>query len=250
MTLAGIFERGFRQDEFVLYWFLTGIPFVAGSLFMLSQVRWLKRNGVSFLDALRAKKSVAYQTRSGYDVTGIESGVPHNVLNGPYGPRVLKALRDKKEIESAVASLSAEDRSLLPDVLPTVGALVEQVVTLAPLLQDVDRDVDRDDLGELEERIVELQSRNDRDSSAERTLSLLTRQRDTLNDLVQRRDALEARMESASLLLQNFRLDLRKIASTGIESSMNDVNSATQEARALAKEIGHVLSAADDVKRI
>ena len=41
-------------------------------------------------------------------------------------------------------------------------------------------------------------------------------------------------------MLQNLKLDLLKLRSSGIGSSIEDITSATQEARALSREIGHV----------
>ena len=51
-----------------------------------------------------------------------------------------------------------------------------------------------------------------------------------------------------ALALQNLRLDLLKLRSSGLESAMSDVASATQEARALSRDIGHVLEAAKQVR--
>ena len=63
-----------------------------------------------------------------------------------------------------------------------------------------------------------------------------------------RRSTLVSQLESASLMLQNMRLDLIALRSAGVQSVLNDVSSATQEARALSREIGHVLDAAKEVR--
>ena len=44
-------------------------------------------------------------------------------------------------------------------------------------------------------------------------------------------------------MLQNLKFDLLKLRSSGIGSAIEDVTSATQEARALSRDIGHVLEA-------
>ena len=49
-------------------------------------------------------------------------------------------------------------------------------------------------------------------------------------------------------MLQNLSLDILRLQSAGVQSVMNDVNSVTQEARALMREIGHVLGAADELR--
>jgi hypothetical protein len=55
-------------------------------------------------------------------------------------------------------------------------------------------------------------------------------------------------LESAGLALENLRLDLLKLRSSGVQAAIHDVQSATQEARALSREIGHVLEAAEEVR--
>jgi serine/threonine-protein kinase len=217
---------------------------------LFSRLRWLKERGIGLAAALSARKSVSYTFAS--PITPSRDGVPvpHDTLDGRFAHFVWGAMQDQHETESAVAKLPRADRDLLPDVLPTVKALVARVMTIAPMLTDLDRDIQLEDISRLESRIQELESNGQRGASGDRTLQLLLRQLGTLQDLVSRRDTLLAQIESAALLLQNIKLDLRKIGTVGLHSSVTDVNTATQEARALSREIGHVLSAAEDVRRI
>jgi serine/threonine-protein kinase len=57
-------------------------------------------------------------------------------------------------------------------------------------------------------------------------------------------------IESAALALQNLKLDLIKLRSSGVQSAIADVTSATREARALSKEIGNILDAAAEVRKL
>jgi serine/threonine-protein kinase len=50
--------------------------------------------------------------------------------------------------------------------------------------------------------------------------------------------------------MQNLALDLLKLRSSGVQSGLAGVASATQEARALAKEIGYVLDAASELRAL
>ncbi|HXY30208.1 MAG TPA: hypothetical protein VEI06_05825, partial [Gemmatimonadaceae bacterium] len=84
----------------------------------------------------------------------------------------------------------------------------------------------------------------------ERRLSLLERQHASLSELAERRARLEGRLESAALALQSLKYDLLKLRSSGVQSAIGEINSATVEARALSREIGHVLEAADEVRKI
>jgi serine/threonine-protein kinase len=84
----------------------------------------------------------------------------------------------------------------------------------------------------------------------ERRLSLLRRQRATLDELVEQRAALARQLDSAGLALGNLRLDLIKLRSSGLQSAFDDVSTATQEARALSREIDVVLDAASEARRL
>ena len=84
----------------------------------------------------------------------------------------------------------------------------------------------------------------------ERRLSLLTRQRASLHDLLERRRSLANQLESAGLMLQNLKLDLLKLRSSGIGSAIEDATSATQEARALSRDIGNLVAASEELKKL
>ena len=82
----------------------------------------------------------------------------------------------------------------------------------------------------------------------ERRLALLERQRETLGELHRQRQRLEKQLESAALLLQNMRLDLLALRSVGIQSTLEGVASATQEARALSRDIQIALETARELR--
>ncbi len=67
---------------------------------------------------------------------------------------------------------------------------------------------------------------------------------------MQRRAALARQLENAGLALGNLRLDLIKLQSSGLQSALSDVSSATQEARALSADIAAALDAAAEVKEL
>ncbi|HYL26201.1 MAG TPA: hypothetical protein VEW74_00130, partial [Candidatus Nitrosotalea sp.] len=67
-------------------------------------------------------------------------------------------------------------------------------------------------------------------------------------ELVKSHGRLLEQYESAALMLRNLTLDLLKVRSSGLEAALSGITSATQEARALSREIGYVLSAADELK--
>jgi serine/threonine-protein kinase len=172
------------------------------------------------------------------------------VLNGAHGAVVRRAAADRAAVRQEVARLGPADRALLPDVVPTVEALVVRIAALATALHRLDADLAPDALPELDKRIAGAEAGPSATPDRDRKLALLRRQRATLQDLADRRAALSAQLESAGLILQNIRFDLLRLRSAGVQSAIDDVTSATQEARALSREIGHVLNAAEELKTI
>jgi len=65
---------------------------------------------------------------------------PREVLAGPYGANVRRAVADRTTILATVASLGKSDRDMLPDVVPTVTALVDRVASLAQTVHHLDAD--------------------------------------------------------------------------------------------------------------
>jgi serine/threonine-protein kinase len=176
--------------------------------------------------------------------------VPAEVLRGTYGNAVRRAADDQAVVRDAVAKLAPTDRDLIPDVQPTVDALVHRVASLAQALHRLEADVRPDALAELDARIARTQSESLDANDRQRRLELLERQRTTLGELMNRREAMRTQLESASLMLQNVRLDMLALRSAGVQAALDDVSSATQEARALTRDIEHVLDAAKELTRL
>jgi serine/threonine-protein kinase len=171
------------------------------------------------------------------------------MIGSPYMEAVRRATADRAAILEAVHKMNKTDRRMLPDVVPTVNGLVERIASLAPTLHRLDADLQPNSLERLDERIAEVERQTPISTDAERKLALLQRQRASVQDLMKRRDTLLAQLESAGLLLQNLKLDLIKVRSAGVNASVQGVNNATQEARALSTEIGYVLGAAEEVRK-
>ena len=177
---------------------------------------------------------------------------PIEVLDGLYGDVVRRAASDHAAVRDTLVRLPEAERSMIPDVAPTVDALAERVGALATTLHRLDADIGGSSLMSLDARITALQAeaRGDPTPEQERRIALLERQRSSIGELANRRAVLASQLESAGLALQNLRLDLLKLRSSGLESAMADVTSATQEARALSREIGNAVDALREVHRL
>ena len=172
-----------------------------------------------------------------------------DVLVGPHGDAVRRAAADRAMMLGIVDALRPLERDMIPDIRPTVDALAQRVGSVATTLHRLDADVSGASLGSLDERIAGLTTEPET-AERERRLGLLTRQRASLHELLERRRSLANQLESAGLMLQNLKLDLLKFRSSGIGSAIEDQTSATQEARALSREIGLLVEASDDLKKL
>jgi serine/threonine-protein kinase len=174
---------------------------------------------------------------------------PPEILGGLYGDAVRRAAADRAIMRDIVSALRPVEREMIPEVGPTVDSLAERVGSLATTLHRLDADVSGSSLGALDERIASLATETET-AERERRLALLKRQRSSLHDLLERRRSLAIQLESAGLMLQNLKLDLLKFRSAGVGSSIEDVSTATQEARALSRDIGNVVEATDDLRKL
>ncbi|MHB0948608.1 MAG: protein kinase domain-containing protein [Gemmatimonadaceae bacterium] len=174
---------------------------------------------------------------------------PGDVLAGSYGDAVRRAAADRASIVDVISRLAPVDREQIPDVLPTVNALVERVSSLASTLHRIDADASPISVEALDRRIGEIEALP-RTAEGERRVLLLRRQRSTLGDLLDKRDTLLSQLESARLALANLKLDLLKLRSSGIGAALADVTSATQQARAVSRDIGAVVAAAEEVRKL
>ena len=172
-----------------------------------------------------------------------------DVLAGSHGEVVRRAASDRAMMRDIIGALRPVEREMIPEIGPTVDALADRVGALATTLHRLDADVSGASLGALDARIAALAT-EPATPEQQRRLALLQRQRASLHDLLERRRSLANQMESAALMLQNLKFDLLKLRSSGIGSAIEDNTSATQEARALSRDIGHVLEAAEDLKNI
>ena len=138
--------------------------------------------------------------------------VPWDVLNGPYGKAVRRAAADYTSVTHILSALSDADRASVPDVQPTANNLLEQIATLAIALHRLDAETAPEQRGQFAER----------------------------------REALSAQMERAGIALQTIALDLMRLRSAGVQES--GVEGATQQARAVLREIDYMLSAAEELR--
>jgi serine/threonine-protein kinase len=175
---------------------------------------------------------------------------PPEILDGPHGAAIRRAAVSRAVVMDLIARMTPKEREMLPsDLENTVRALIDRVVSVGTTLHRLDADANGGSLGSLDQRLAHLKAEPST-PERERRMALLERQRSTLGDLLERRSTLLSQFESATVALENLKLDLVRFRSAGVSSALEDVSSATREARAVSRDIGHMLDAADEVRRL
>ncbi len=215
----------------------------------------MRRFNIGIGDALAGRWEDDFHLRNPQLAAQLMAGemaeaVPEELRRGRYGEVVRGAAADRAAILEIMGKLGEADRALIPDVVPTVRGLEERITSLGLALQRMDGTVGPGALESLDRRLAALNAQGEGSAERDRTRALLERQRQTVTDLSERQGTLHAQLDDAVLLLQTMKLDLLKLRSAGVQSALEDVTSATQEARALSREIGTVLEAADEVRRV
>jgi serine/threonine protein kinase len=168
---------------------------------------------------------------------------------GRQAAAVQQARSDRKAILKIMERLPKSEKNLLPDVIATVDALLKRAEALARTAHVMSADVDQGAPALLEQKI-EATRREPETPERDRQLSLLQRQRQALTDLLTRRQLVEDQIESCVLAMQNVRFDLLRLRSAGVAAVLDDLTHATQQARALSREVDHAIAAAAEIKQV
>jgi serine/threonine-protein kinase len=162
---------------------------------------------------------------------------------------IQQARGDRKAILRIVDRLPKSERKLLPDVVATADGLLGRAEELARTLHAMSGTVDAGALARLEEKI-DATKRQSESAERERQVGLLARQRQALTDLLTRRQLVADQLESCVLAMQNVRFDLLRLRSAGVAVALDDLTRATQQARALSRDVDHAIAAASEVKAV
>ena len=154
---------------------------------------------------------------------------------------------DRQAILKLLDKLPSAERKMLPEVQPTVNGLYERATDLARTLHAMDSSLDAEGLAQIDARIAAL-SREPEDAERARRLTLLQRQRQTILDIQGRRGQVASHLESCVLAMQNVRFDLLRLRSAGVAAVLGDLTQATQQAKALSRDVDNVIAAAGEIR--
>jgi Protein kinase domain len=154
---------------------------------------------------------------------------------------------DRQAILGLMEKLPSSERKMLPEVQQTANALYERATDLARTLHAMDSNMDAEGLAQIEERIAALAKEPD-DPERARRLNLLQRQRQTIVDIQGRRGQVASHLESCVLAMQNVRFDLLRLRSAGVAAVLGDLTQATQQAKALSRDVDNAIAAAGEIR--
>jgi serine/threonine-protein kinase len=228
-------------------WFL--FPMFGMGIGLMRSYAMLWQSGYSWRDVLtRPPAPDAMETtlvRGGKGARAITP--PTSDEFGAHVSSVLQVYGDRLAIIKLMSKLPASERKMLPEVQQTADALYTRAADLARTLHAMDSNLDSENLAQIEERIAGL-SREPDDPERSRRLSLLQRQRESIGVLRERRSQVASHLESCVLAMQNVRFDLLRLRSAGVAAVLGDLTQATQQAKALSRDVDNAIAAAGEIR--
>jgi serine/threonine protein kinase len=226
-------------------WFL--FPAGGMAIGMLRNYSRLWQAGYSWRDVLnppRAADAVAVPGARGRK----QIGAPRADEYGPFYDRVEAAFRDRRMILSLMQQLPPADRQLLPaEIMETTEELYQRACELARALHELDTTFGQETPERIKQRLELLTLQPD-GPERERQIGILERQLKTATELMDRRNRIAARLESSVLAMQNLRFDMLRLKSSGVGAVLSDLTTATQQARAISRDVDNAIAAAAEVK--
>ncbi|HRZ10039.1 MAG TPA: protein kinase, partial [Gemmatimonadales bacterium] len=162
-------------------------------------------------------------------------------------PQIQQLYRDRLAILGLMERLPASEKKLLPEVIQTADALFARATDLGKTLHAMDANLETGGFSRIEDRIAAIMREPD-DEERARRIGLLERQKNQMTELRSRRDQVAANLESCILAMQNVRFDLLRLKSAGVGAVLGDLTNATQQARALSRDVDGAIAAASEIK--
>ncbi|HLB55168.1 MAG TPA: protein kinase [Gemmatimonadales bacterium] len=226
-------------------WFL--FPAAGMAIGLLRNYSRLWQAGYSWRDVLnppRAPDAVPGPGGKGRKLLG----APRPEEYGPFFDRIEAAYKDRKMILALLQQLPAADRQMLPaEIAETTEELFQRATELARTLHELDTSFGHETPERIKQRLDILTMQPD-GPERERQIGILERQLKTAIELMDRRTRIAARLESSLLAMQNLRFDMLRLKSAGVGAVLSDLTQATQQARAISRDVDHAIAAAGEVR--
>ena len=229
-------------------WFLFPLAFMGFRVARDYAKLW--NAGYSWRDVInRPPAPDAIEARTGKGVPRLPPGPVSRDEFGAHAAGIEQARSDRAAVLAMLERMSKPERAMLPEIGPTVDQLLARATDLARTLTALERDVDETSVDKIDARMHALEA-EPASSDRERRLLLLQQQRQKVEQLAERRGHISSRLESCLLAMQNVRFDLLRMRSAGVNEALGDLTQATQQAKALSRDVDAAISAAGEIRRI
>ena len=230
-------------------WFL--IPAAAMGMGLLKRYSELWQAGYSWRDVLHrpdAPDAIGSGEKR-MKIKGVKQvAEPRAAEFGAYQERMQQVYKDRGVILSLMSKLSPTDKEMLPDIVETTEGLYARAAQLAETLNSMEG-LGIDDTPRIELRLADLRQRP-AGEERDRQITLLEQQLVRCRELNGQRTQFADRFESCVLAMQNVRLDLMRLKQSGVGAVLNGLTMATQQARALSRDVDNAIGAAAEVKAL
>ncbi|MES2123521.1 MAG: serine/threonine-protein kinase [Gemmatimonadota bacterium] len=182
-------------------------------------------------------------------IKGVKSlAAPTRAEFGSQYDRMMQLHGDRIAILTLWGKLNETDKNLLPEMIQTVEGLHDRAVDLAQALNAMDgASIDTDEVLRIDVRLNEVRARPEGEER-DRQIAMLERQRQARSDLASRRTQMADRFESCVLAMQNLRFDILRLRQSGVGAVINDLTQATQQARALSRDVDNAIEVATELR--
>ncbi|MEP6591815.1 MAG: protein kinase [Gemmatimonadota bacterium] len=230
-------------------WFLFPLAGMSFGLFKRYSDLW--QAGYSWRDVLHRPDAPDAISGGGSikKIKGVKSLVaPSRAEFGSQYDRMMQLHGDRIAILTLWSKLGDADRNLLPEMIQTVEGLHDRAVELAQALNSMDAaSLDTDEVLRIDVRLNEVRARPEGEER-DRQIAMLERQRQARGDLSVRRTQMSDRFESCVLAMQNLRFDILRLRQSGVGAVINDLTQATQQARALSRDVDMAIDVATELR--
>lgn len=230
-------------------WFLFPLAGMSFGLFKRYSDLW--QAGYSWRDVLHRPDAPDAISGGGSikKIKGVKSlAAPSRAEFGTQYDRMMQMHGDRIAILTLWAKLGDTDRELLPEMIQTVEGLHDRAVDLAQALNAMDAAALGGDEGlRIDVRLAEVKARPESEER-DRQVAMLERQRQARGDLTTRRTQIADRFDSCVLAMQNLRFDILRLRQSGVGAVINDLTQATQQARALSRDVDNAIDVATELR--
>jgi hypothetical protein len=167
----------------------------------------------------------------------VGENTPADAALGTYAEALRSARYDRTTTLSLIEQLPRAERALLPPVAGVLDELLAETAETARRLHALEARSAASDPATLQSRSSGLRAQAP-SPMRDRTLTMIERQRATLEDLQTRREQASRRLEACLNAMQNVRFEVEHAHATGVQDALVGIRLAIERASECAHHTG------------